>query len=250
MKTQVSNPLLAAVLICGMTACSSADQRAADPTAGARPTTAANATSAPAASAAAAAQSQPTPTFVPLSGQPQASAAPTAGSGQPQPPASPAAGSDQPQPPAAPAAGNAPIVLEDTAWQGGYRRASGNNVYGGRTAAWIYGTTTQFSTMQASFTLGEQPSGTATLSIEGMDSEGASKTPISITINGSEIYNGPNPLPNDDQPLETGTWTTYTWRFDAALLRPGQNTISISNLAPGAFSLPPFFMLDYAQVAF
>jgi hypothetical protein len=141
-------------------------------------------------------------------------------------------------------------VLEDTAWQGSYRRASGNNVYGGRTAAWIYGTTTQFSTMQATFALGEQPSGLATLSIEGMDSEGESKTPIRITVNDTEIYSGPNPLPNDDLPLETGTWTTYTWRFDAALLRPGQNMISISNLAPGAFSRPPFFMLDYAQIAF
>jgi hypothetical protein len=141
-------------------------------------------------------------------------------------------------------------VLEDTAWQGSYRRANGNNIYGGRTAAWIYGTTTQFSTMQATFNLRIQPNGTAALSIEGMDSEGASKTPIRIAINGTEIFNGPNPLPNDDLPLETGTWATYTWRFDAALLRQGQNSISISNLAPGAFSRPPFFMLDYAQIAF
>jgi hypothetical protein len=143
-----------------------------------------------------------------------------------------------------------PIVLEDTAWQGGYRRASGNNSYGGRSAAWIYGSSTQFSSMSASFNLTQQSGGTAKLSIEGMDSEGAAKTPIQIRINGTEIFNGPNPLPDDDLPLDSGTWSTYTWRFDAALLKPGTNTITISNLAPGAFSRPPFFMLDYAQISF
>jgi len=34
------------------------------------------------------------------------------------------------------------------------------------------------------------------------------------------------------------------------LLRPGNNQISIANLAPGAFNLPPFFMLDYADVGY
>ena len=60
----------------------------------------------------------------------------------------------------------------------------------------------------------------------------------------------PNPLPDDDQPLETGTWATYSWSFDGALLRRGRNEISISNLETGAFSLPPFFMLDYAELIY
>ena len=37
--------------------------------------------------------------------------------------------------------------------------------------------------------------------------------------------------------------------FDAALLHAGQNEISVSNLAEGAFSRPPFFMLDYASLS-
>jgi hypothetical protein len=102
--------------------------------------------------------------------------------------------------------------------------------------------------MEAAFTLQTPPQGSARLSIEGMDSEGAAKTPIQITVNGTPIFRGPNPLPNDDQPLETGTWATYSWQFDAAVLRPGQNVIRISNLADGQFGLPPFFMLDYADV--
>ena len=139
------------------------------------------------------------------------------------------------------------IRFEDTDWQGSYRRAAGRT-YGGRTATWIYGTATEYSTMQASFDLDQQPAGTAELGVEGMDSEGAAKTPISVRVNGVEVYNGPNPLPDDDQPLETGTWAIFTWTFDAALLRAGRNEISVSNLAEGAFSRPPFFMLDYANL--
>ena len=104
--------------------------------------------------------------------------------------------------------------------------------------------------MQVEFDLRSQPSGTATLTIEGMDSEDRLKTPISIQVNGVEIFHGPNPLPDDDHPLETGTWASYVWSFDAALLRPGHNQISIANLAEGAFSLPPFFMLDYADLSY
>ncbi len=141
------------------------------------------------------------------------------------------------------------IRFEDTDWQGGFRRAGGRT-YGGRTATWIYGTTTPYSAMQVSFELSARPTGSATLTIEGMDSEDRIKTPISIQVNGVEIFNGPNPLPDDDHPLETGTWASYVWSFDAALLRPGQNQIRIANLAEGAFSLPPFFMLDYADLSY
>jgi hypothetical protein len=69
-------------------------------------------------------------------------------------------------------------------------------------------------------------------------------------VNGTEIYNGPNPLPDDDLPLETGTWASHTWSFDSALLRPGSNQITISNLASGTFGGPPFFMLDYAELRY
>ncbi|HEX6290348.1 MAG TPA: hypothetical protein VFZ66_14235 [Herpetosiphonaceae bacterium] len=216
----------AGLVLLGLVACSLADERVAVPTAERRPT------SAPSAVAAAPTPKVPTPTFVPVGGD--------------VPPASPPASS----PPAAGGDAAAPLLLEDTAWQGGYRRASGNSVYGGRTATWIYGSSTQYNTMQAIFELTVQPGGMAELSIEGMDSEGAAKTPIRISVNNTEIFNGPNPLPDDDLPLDTGTWATYTWRFDAVLLRPGRNVIGISNLAPGAFSRPPFFMLDYAHLRF
>jgi hypothetical protein len=141
------------------------------------------------------------------------------------------------------------IHFEETDWQGGYRYAPGRT-YSGRTATWIYGQATQYNTMRAIFDIDALPQGTASLSIEGMDSETRGKTLIRISVNGVEIYSGPDPLPDDDAPYETGTWATYTWPFEASLLQPGQNEITISNLDQGAFGLPPFFMLDYAELSF
>ncbi|MBC8076080.1 MAG: protein kinase [Chloroflexales bacterium] len=141
------------------------------------------------------------------------------------------------------------IRLEDSDWQGGYRRAGGLP-YGGRTATWIYGSSTPYGTMRASLELRTSPKGQAALVIEGMDSEGAPKTPIRISINGVVIYEGNNPLPDDDLPLDSGTWASHSFSFDAALLRAGGNDVQIDNRAPGAFSLPPFFMLDYAEIRY
>jgi hypothetical protein len=48
--------------------------------------------------------------------------------------------------------------------------------------------------------------------------------------------------------MEQGNWGSFTWTFDGSLLRPGPNTVTISNHAEGAFSRPPWFMLDYAEL--
>src|SRR5690606_36442221 len=99
------------------------------------------------------------------------------------------------------------------------------------------------------FELQASPACTAQLSVEGMDSEGAAKTPILVEVNGTEIYRGPNPLPDDDYELETGTWDVHAFTFDGGLLRAGRNQVQISNLAEGEFGRPPFFMLDRAEIA-
>lgn len=146
------------------------------------------------------------------------------------------------------AAAGLPVLLDDDVWQGGYRYSAGRT-YGGRTATWIYGAHTQYSSMHAEFELQASPACTAQLSVEGMDSEGAAKTPILVEVNGTEIYRGPNPLPDDDYELETGTWDVHAFTFDGGLLRAGRNQVQISNLAEGEFGRPPFFMLDRAEIA-
>lgn len=179
---------------------------------------------------------------------------PMAGNEQPRPTASPYVPPPAQPPSELPEVSQSGDVitvrLEDGTWQGGYNLSQGASRYGGRSATWIYGNTTEYSVMRVSFEVIGQPAGEAQLLIEGMDSEGRQKTPISIAVNGTEIYNGPNPLPDDDLPLETGTWASNTWSFDAAVLEPGRNQITISNLAGGTFGRPPFFMLDYAELSY
>ena len=102
--------------------------------------------------------------------------------------------------------------------------------------------------METTFELVGAVAGTAEFSVEGMDDENAGKSRITVAVNGTAIYDGDNPLLNDDMPLETGAWANYTFGFEAGLLQPGRNTITIRNLSSGAVGRPPFFMLDYAEL--
>jgi hypothetical protein len=146
-----------------------------------------------------------------------------------------------------PAQRTSTIRLGDAAWTGGWRNR-GESIYGGRTATWIYGAGTQWSTMQASFDVPAPVRGTAHLMVEGMDDEIGAKIKIEISVNGTPIFTGANPLPNDDMPLDSGTWATQDFPFDAALLVVGENRVSIYARTPGNVGRPPFFMLDYAEI--
>lgn len=175
----------------------------------------------------------PTPTFVPAAGQAL------------DPVSTQASQSSPPSATVLRTGTSTTIKLEDTAWTGGWRN-KGASVYGGRTATWIYGAGTQWSTMQASFDLAQPPRSAGQLTIMAMDSEDQAKTLITISVNGTAIFDGPDPFPNDDLPLATGTWAERIFPVDASLLRAGRNTIMIGNRSPGVFGRPPFFMLDYA----
>ncbi len=218
----------------------------------------------------------PTPTFVPVQGlQPprfesisppasasEGNAAPSTAAAPPTPaePAAsvpPATGEPVVAPPATDepvspptevsvVAGAESIRLDDEAWIGGWKQSK---TYGGRSATWIYGTGTDYSAMEASFTLAAQPAGSALLSIEGMDGEHAPKMQISILVNGILLWTGPNPLPDDDFDLASGTWDSFGWTIPAWLLQPGSNTITIVALSEGSFGQPPFMMLDYADLS-
>lgn len=141
------------------------------------------------------------------------------------------------------------VTLEDSNFKGGYFRQDG--LYHGRTATWVYGQGTAYSSMAASFVVDSAPEGQALLSIIGLDSEDPDKTPVSITVNDVEIYVGGNPLPNDfvGSPTGPGNWGTAQLVIPAGLLQPGVNTLRITNLSPSAkINAPPFFMLDSATI--
>jgi Polysaccharide lyase family 4, domain III len=141
------------------------------------------------------------------------------------------------------------VILDDSAFSGGFRNKSGR--YHGRTATWIYGQGTPYNTMTANFDLDSVPQSQAYLNVAGVDSEDPAKVPIRIIINGAVIYEGPDPLPNDSRsgPGGPGNWGSYTWEIGAGILQQGANSLSITNLDPSdKINYPIFFMLDYATI--
>ena len=147
-----------------------------------------------------------------------------------------------------PAAAGLPLRLDDGAWAGGFGGEAGSFTYGGRSAVVAYGQGTPASELSASFELAAPPAGAVALTLEGMDSEGPAKTAISIVVNGQTIYSGPNPLPDDDYNLDTGTWARHSFPLDPAVLRAGANSVTITNRSPGGFGAPPFIIIDYALI--
>jgi serine/threonine-protein kinase len=145
---------------------------------------------------------------------------------------------------------NGRVSLEDNAFRGGYVNQSG--LYRGVTATWVYGQGTDYSRMSATFNLERRPRGEATLTIRGVDSEDSDKTPILITLNGSIVHEGSNPLPDDtDAGINApGNWDEVSWSVGSDVLRRGENTLTITNLSQSdCINCPAFFMLDWAVIA-
>ena len=138
-------------------------------------------------------------------------------------------------------------MLDDDAFQGGY---SAPRNYRGRTARWLYGANSSYGQMAAAFTLDGQPAG-GELEISGIDSENGGKTPITILVNDTVIYQGGNPLPKDEWRGPTAPWGTASFSIPPGVLKAGRNTLTFKNLSPTAnFGVPPYFMLDQAIVTY
>jgi tRNA A-37 threonylcarbamoyl transferase component Bud32 len=141
------------------------------------------------------------------------------------------------------------VTLDDNAFVGGFSNPGG---YHNRTAQWVYGQGTDYSSMTAGFNIREVPRGPGELTIVGLDSEDEPKTPMRLMVNGYVLYEGPNPLPNDDQSGREGpgNWGSYTWRLPPNLLVEGENSISIINLDPSdQINYPIFIMIDTVTVS-
>jgi hypothetical protein len=161
----------------------------------------------------------------------------------PVPPAAPTAA----KPGTKPAAGQ--VVLEDTAFQGGFRNA-GDSQYRGRTATWVYGSRTQYSKMTAQFELPFAPR-EADLVLVGLDSEGSQRTNMAIYVNDVELYRGRSPFPDDRPDQPQAPWTERRLQLPGGALRPGANTVTIQNLEDSAnVGSPPFVAIDQVTVRY
>ena len=123
--------------------------------------------------------------------------------------------------------------------------------YHGRSASWVYGQGTAFNSMSAPFSVvGALPSGPATLQLIGLDGENEPKNLMRVTINGTTIYEGGNPLPNDFccGTSGPGNWGTVSFAIPAGVLA-ANNTLTIVNLESNdCTSCPKYVMLDRAIV--
>ncbi len=231
-----------------------APDTAPDEAPGPAPEAAAPSESAPAPEAAAAAPTEapaeaptaaptPAPTTVPTAAPtvaPTAALAPPANSGGRPAGGAPALGG-------AGGAAGGQVVIDDDAFTGGF---SAPRNYRGRTARWIYGALSPYGQMTATFTVDGTP-GAGTLLLKGLDSETGDKTPIAIQVNDTVVFQGGNPLPKDNWSGPVAHWGEATIRLPAGVLRPGRNTLTISNLAQvNNFNAPPYFMLDEAIITY
>jgi hypothetical protein len=164
-----------------------------------------------------------------------------------------------PEPPPEPTATTAPVDPPPPEETEGTFSIDGSEFGGGRTgtyhgvtAGWVYGQGTRFNTMSARFNTGGGDPGAGTLTVRGIDSEGAAKMPIMVVVNDVVIFQGDNPLPDDfaNAGSGPGNWGLYSWNLPAGTLKPGSNTVTISNLSSSNCTSCPFFvMLDYATIS-
>ena len=128
----------------------------------------------------------------------------------------------QPTPQPTPELSTIKVRIQDDAFVGDFNGA-GSGDYHGRTATWIYGQGTPYHTMTAQFELDQAGDAVrrATLRIIGLEGSEPPSSEIAIVLNGTTIYEGRDPLPNDFAPGPTGpgNWGSETFEFSADLLQ-------------------------------
>jgi hypothetical protein len=110
-----------------------------------------------------------------------------------------------------------------------------------RHVSWINGADSKAPVMEASFQLPYPLTGDSELLIAGLDHNASPPCRIRILMNGSTVFEGPNPFAPD-------RWSTHSFRVRGAFLRDGvANTLRIENVEPSdSMSGAPWFMLSYA----
>lgn len=143
-------------------------------------------------------------------------------------------------------------TLPGSAFDGGYVYSDISDP--GRMATIIgsdNGEVTSLSTLTGAFQV-ETPDGAAikssSLTLATRRAEDIRKVLIRIAVNGTTVYEGVNPLFDTDSAGNTGLKlrAEHTFPISAAVLRPGENTVTISNLDP--FNSLRYFVLDEVRI--
>lgn len=158
-----------------------------------------------------------------------------------------------PTPQPTPQVSTVKVRIQDDAFLGDYN-GSGSGDYHGRRATWVYGQGTPYHTMTAQFQLDRTSDavGRATLRIVGLEGSEPAKQRIAIVLNGTTVYEGRDPLPNDFEPGPSGpgNWGSATFEFSSGLLQR-TNQLSITNLTQTDCTLcSDFVVIDYVVVEY
>jgi hypothetical protein len=159
----------------------------------------------------------------------------------------------EPTPTPPPPVRDVSVRIADRFFVGDYD-GPGSGRYHGRSASWVYGQGTPYHTMTLRFRLTDdgQVSRRASLQVVGLDGESRHKNRMSIVLNGSPIYKGPSPFPNDVCCGRSGpgNWGSAVFEFPGELLRRN-NSLSVINLEPSDCTHCSFYvMVDYAVLEY
>ncbi len=135
------------------------------------------------------------------------------------------------------------VTLDFTAsdWQGAYFQETGNM----RAWSGVYALSTGYGSGSLGFNLDGTPaSDTFSLTVDGMTSENWSEVPMSLLINGEEVYEGTSPFPTWNGVEGEQPWATVNVELPTSVLQQGENTVTFVNgVEQGDFSRPPYILL-------
>ena len=146
------------------------------------------------------------------------------------------------------AAGSAGVIPA-ASWDGAYRPR--DTLHFGRPWVAIYGNLSVYSRAAATVRLDAVPTGPATLTLTGIDDEWLDLNPISVKVNGQQVFSGASPFANWDGTNRGAAeaWTPMTITIAPELLQAGKNRITITNLSPtDNVGSPPYVLFGDASL--
>lgn len=135
---------------------------------------------------------------------------------------------------------------------GAYRRDDGT-LYGRQNAA-LYSVGTGYETGSLTFTVAQTPTVPVSLVLTGLDDELRGKNRLVVTINGTTVFDAPDTFPNtpaSDHGVggEDRYWGEMAIPIPVGVLQVGENTLTLTNGAPGGELGTPYILINAIQFA-